>query len=40
MELDDYDDDNLLDGEPIIETSLNPDGFFADNNDKVSTITC
>jgi len=40
MELDDYDDDNLLDGEPIVETSYNPDGFFADNNDKVSPITC
>jgi hypothetical protein len=32
------DTDNLLasDGEPIVETALNPDGFFADNEDKVS----
>lgn len=33
------DQENLLDddfnGEPITETTLNPDGFFADNEDKV-----
>lgn len=33
----DFEDENLLDdGEPIVETCYNPDGFFPDNTDKVS----
>ena len=28
--------DDDFDGEPVIETALNPEGFFADNEDKVS----
>jgi hypothetical protein len=35
VDIEEFDDDNLLGGEPIVETSYNPDGFFADNSDKV-----